>query len=573
MPAPGTHPGHPRRVAAPNGTPDRRDAAPPGRRPGRGEETGRRARPLRSFRRFLCETRAAVGFTAAVIAIMVLGGAALIGDHLWMVGKRDLLQRAADAGAIAATFELRRRPTSESDAQVEAALKPVAERYARFNVLENTAGEIKPEDIEVKLEVDRRAGTVGVSVKADVADTLFAKLLYGYEGPGEITTRAGAERETTKAEVVLAMDMTTSMTQNLAGDWPRAGELSRVAIVRRAAHVLVDILDPGDEESMIAVGVVPWHINVRLDETMRTAWERDGWAVYPDSKTYPRPYRVTGRPTPSAETWPMPAKPETWNGCLDQRSLRGASPPPGLGTALPAAAPFTMAFFPVRRSTSYQCRDLSSDSFSGRFSQWCYHGPTHTETSTQCPGRSCLQEREAPQSLCSDEAWNAFAPILPLRRDMGEVRGAIDALIPVGTATYSTMGLIWGRRLLTHDWRSVWGGKVHPVDPDDESALGVRKAIVLLTDGEDNYDDDLGAASDRSAACTAAKDAEIEIFVVAAMNPSEIGTPLSRGLRDCSSQSDHPDRTYVFLDNHTKEDLEDAFRQIAHQLLVVRRTH
>ena len=326
MPAPGTHLGHPRRVDAPNGTPDRRDAAPPGRRPGRGEETGWRARPRRSFRRFLRETRAAVGITAAAVSIMVLGGAALIGDHLWMVGKRDLLQRAADAGAIAATFELRRRPISESDAQVEAALKSVAERYARFNVLENTAGEIKPEDIEVKLEVDRRAGTVGVSVNADVADTLFAKLLYDYEGPGEITTRAGAERETTKAEVVLAMDMTTSMTQNLAGDWPRAGELSRMAIVRRAAHVLVDILDPGDEESMIAVGVVPWHINVRLDETMRTAWERDGWAVYPDSKTYPRPYRVTGRPTPPAETWPMPAKPETWNGCLDQRSLRGSEP-------------------------------------------------------------------------------------------------------------------------------------------------------------------------------------------------------------------------------------------------------
>ena len=97
---------------------------------------------------------------------------------------------------------------------------------------------------------------------------------------------------------------------------------------------------------------------------------------------------------------------------------------------------------------------------------------------------------------------------------------------------------------------------------------------MLLTDGEDNYSDRDGGASDRSAACTAAKEAGIEIFVVAAMNPASVGTRLSRGLTACSSQSDdHPDRTYTFLRNHTKEALADAFRQIALQLVVVRRTY
>ena len=173
--------------------------------------------------------------------------------------------------------------------------------------------------------------------------------------------------------------------------------------------------------------------------------------------------------------------------------------------------------------------------------------------------------------MCEDDG--DFAPILPLSRDMNEVRRAIDALTPVGSMTYSTMGLIWGWRLLTPDWRDVWGGTLHPVDPDEKKYLGVRKAIVLLTDGEDNYGSALDAAPNRSAACTAAKDAGIEIFVVAAMNPSLIGTGLSRGLTRCSSQDDYPDRTYVFLNNRSKEDLEKAFRQIALQLLVVRRTH
>ena len=321
MPAPGTNPGFPRREDAPNGTSARRDAAS-GRR-----ETGRRGRTPRSLRRFLRETRGAVGYTAAAVAIMVLGGTALIGDHLWMVGKRDLLQSAADAAAIAATFELRRRPSSESDAQVEAALQPLAERYARFNVLGNTAEDLEPGDVGVTLDVDRAAGTVGVSVQADIVDTLFAKWLYDYEGPGEVTTRAGAERETTKTEVVLAMDVTTSMALRLEGGYPGSGELSRMEIVRGAAHVLVDILDPGDQESMIAVGVVPWHINVRLNGTMRAAWERDGWAAYPSSKTYPWPYSVYPHPRPPAETWTMPSKPEGWKGCLDQRSWWGAGRP------------------------------------------------------------------------------------------------------------------------------------------------------------------------------------------------------------------------------------------------------
>ena len=440
------HPGSRLREHAPKATLGTGDAAPPR---GGQEERVRSARVPRSLDGFLRETRAAVGLTAAAVSIMVLGGVALIGDHLWMVGRRDVLQNAADAAAIAATLELRKRPASESDAQLEAALRPVAERYARFNVLGNTAGEIDPKDIEVTLDVDRAAGTVAVSVKADVLDTLFAKWLYGYEPSGEITTRAGAERDTSKAEVVLAIDVTTSMDLNLAGnDYPDvgAGELSRMEIVRRAAHVLVDVLDPGDEEAMIAVGVVPWHIDVRLNQTMRAAWERKGWAVYPRSRTYPRPYSVGGGAGP-AETWTMPSKPEEWKGCLDQRALNGPRPP-GLSVALPSSASFTMAFFPVLNLTSYQCRDLSGDSFSGSFWQRCYHGPTFEQTvpPTPCPAGSgkCYQEPETSQHSCS-----GFAPILPLSGDMDEVRGAIDTLAPIAPQTYSTMGLIWGRRALT----------------------------------------------------------------------------------------------------------------------------
>ena len=561
MPAPETKSRlpRPRGEGTPNEAPARRDAAPGRREAGGGE------RPPRSLGRFLRETRGAAGYMAAAVAIMLVGGTALVGDHQWMVGRRDVLQSAADAASVAATFALRHRSNADSDAEVEAALLPVARRYARFNVVGNTIGEIEPEDVEVALDISRATGTVTVSVTADLARPLFAEALYSYEGPGAITARAGAERDTVATEVVLALDVTVSMAKDLAGNTPGAGELSRMEVVRRAAHTLVDILDPGDGGGAVAIGVVPWHFNVRLNETMRADWESKGWAVYPRSRVYPLPYQIRPGPAPRSEGYLMPPKPEQWNGCLDQRSLTGGTPP-GLGAALPSNTSFTMAFYPVFKDASYQCLDIPGLGVSRWYNyvrQWCYHGPTFPCSSS----KTCLQYRVSAQYGCSDASAQ---PILPLTRDMEGVRDAIDALTPHGVRTYSTMGLVWGRRLLEPTWRDVWGGDVHPVDPDDEP-LGTRKAIVLLTDGEDNHGSNVGAASNRDRACAAAKDAGIEVFVIAAMDPRRIGGRLERGLTRCSSQGDHPDRTYVFLNNTSNDELEEAFRQVAHQLLVVRR--
>ena len=39
--------------------------------------------------------------------------------------------------------------------------------------------------------------------------------------------------------------------------------------------------------------------------------------------------------------------------------------------------------------------------------------------------------------------------------------------------------------MLSHAWNDVWGDREHPVDPHAPANAGSRKAIVLLTDGED----------------------------------------------------------------------------------------
>ena len=87
---------------------------------------------------FLQDARAgATALVAAAVAVMSVGGAALIIDHQWLVGQRDLVKSAADAAAVAATIELARAPATLDDAALETALLATARRYVELNLKGN----------------------------------------------------------------------------------------------------------------------------------------------------------------------------------------------------------------------------------------------------------------------------------------------------------------------------------------------------------------------------------------------------------------------------------------------------
>ena len=263
---------------------------------------------------------------------MTVGGAALITDHVWLVDQRDVLKTAAEAASIAATLEIDRQLAGNpliSDKKLKNKLKPVARRYVLAN-LSHLAPERfrRAEDsLVVKLDLDRRARTVGVTAKADLGGTLFSRnlpLLGSYKGPKRVVASAGVESVSVPVEVVLAIDVSGSMDSDLHKRWSLHN--SRLAIVQSAARDLVAILDPNGH-NRVAVGIVPWSSRVRLDVQSAGKWAEAGWADH------------AGTDPPS----------QAWQGCLDKhRRIYAGTPRVPAPTAaalfeLPENAPFVQA--------------------------------------------------------------------------------------------------------------------------------------------------------------------------------------------------------------------------------------
>ena len=147
---------------------------------------------MKGILEFVRDTRAgATAISAVAVTVMVVGGAALIADHKWLVDQRDVLKAAADAGAIAATLEMNRQIATNpgiSDANVKEAIGLVATRYVELN-LSHLSGERLTRalsTLEVVATPDMDTGTVTVQARADLGGTLLSRhlpLVSNYPGP------------------------------------------------------------------------------------------------------------------------------------------------------------------------------------------------------------------------------------------------------------------------------------------------------------------------------------------------------------------------------------------------------
>ena len=588
-------------VGPPSPAPSRRPPRSGDGRGGAGDRPALADRLLATVRHFVRGARAgATGIAAAAVTVITVAGSAFVADSKWLVDQRDVLKSASDAAGIAATLELSRQLDNNpgiSDADLAAILEPVAQRYVLLNLMHLDADRYAraEQTLVVQVVVNRGQRTVDVAAEADLGGIFMSRVLpFMAESVVSERTRVESliETATNPIEVVLAIDVSDSMANTLdtmyqprrnvewsdaLGKWVSVVEdkPTRMEVVKLAAANLAAILGPS-EEDRIAIGVVPWSNAVRLDAQARDRWERNDWARYPTSRTYGAPYVCNTRPQslcpplpPSTQTVAS-SPPAPWLGCLDEHRTGAV----GTFAALPAAADellwsptqhaFAQNYFAAHYGYSYACIAPSPPDMAF---QLCYMPPISTQTwGNQRPQQPC--EVDPPP------------PIRPLGTDLEQVEQAIEALAPVGTGTYSSLGVLWAQRLLEHSWKDVWEGANHPADSGHRDNANLRKAIVLLTDGVDNYcgladpgceNRDVGVPS--RVACDVAKAAGSEIFVVTAMAPEFVPQDLADRLYACSSQSDNPDGTYVFVDNPTPEALLAAFAEIANQLRTVRRVY
>ena len=528
---------------------------------------------------FLRETRAgATAIAAAAVTMMTLGGAALIVDHVWLMHQRDLLKSAADAAAVAATLALQNIYGTVSDDDAATRLQPVADRYVRINLAANLTESSRTkmqETLDVKVVVDQSLGSIEVTANADLGGTLLSKWLLAYAGPDKTRADAGVEGSLGATEIVLAIDTTGSMDYSLDGS-TRGGSGTRMNIVKNAAVDLVDVLE-SFPNSVVAVGIVPWTWRVRLGASTSARWETNGWAVYPTERSYPHPTRGppgSDRYLPEMQSLPaksrLPNACRAWLGCPDMRLENDR---PSFSDTHPSVEPFVMNYYTDRTTSpdgqyvSYQCQDYTraESEDQGGEEPLCYDLDSAPSGQRLCSGgdiRAGGPWRVHPQDDCHHSST-----ITPLSSNLTAVRSAIRRLDAGGASTYSSAGIAWGTHLLNSAWRDAWGDAVHPMD----RTTGVQKVLVLLTDGQDNSRGD--AFRHRRAGCTAAKNAGIIVFTIAAMHPDDVGTSFASELRTCSSETEDPDGTYVFVNNSTPERLREAFADIVRQMVRLRRTH
>lgn len=191
-----------------------------------------------------------------------------------------------------------------------------------------------------------------------------------------------------------------------------------------------------------------------------------------------------------------------------------------------------------------------------------------------------------PPVVFDNSGPNWFCPIneiTPLTDQRATVDDAIDALdARSGGGTQTSVGLVWGWRTISPNWRGLWAGPTPNDRPLDYDEPNMAKAVVFMTDGIADMgwektaygflsDGRLGTTiesvaeaeinSRLSTICEAMKTEGIQVFSVmfAVTDPTVEAT-----YRDCASAPDH------FFNSPTGEELETAFRQIGRRLASLR---
>ncbi|WP_169738471.1 TadE/TadG family type IV pilus assembly protein [Afifella pfennigii] len=483
----------------------------------------------------------------ALLPLIGLASVALIGTVGLAIdiGRAQLvhakLLNAADAGGLAAGAKL-----NSSSVQDD------VDTYVRANF---PTGYASSQVTSVTATVNASETTINVSAVAQMPTTFMQ--LFGID---TLDVRATSEitRETGGLEVVMVLDNTGSMRGY------------KLTALKSAANELVDILFGDDSPDHLYMGLVPFAQTVNIGSGKKS-WLNvdvtDQSAIdYAQSEGY------------------------EWNGCVEARTLSGRD--------VTDDPPSTESFSP------FYWRD--PDDLSSGYSDQSYNNWASTEATghyeRQCTlyfwGRCWRYENvwveDGEERTYNTPFSDTFGPnksclqaVTPLTASKSAISNAIDAMkVESDWYTHIPMGAVWGWRMLSPNWRGLWGGEMDtnnlPLDYNNDL---MDKAAIIMTDGDNTMPgrmaDDvwtytaygtlpegrLGTTNGNAAegemddrleeVCTSMKNVGIIVYTIAFGNP---GNSTKAMMRRCASQND------FFFDSPSSADLSEAFREIGDSL-------
>lgn len=225
-------------------------------------------------------------------------------------------------------------------------------------------------------------------------------------------------------ELALVLDTTGSMSS------------TQMTWLRDSANALVNILfGPDDELDTLWISVVPYTSTVNIGGD-RTAWLS---------------------PADGVRTGASDFGPTSWKGCVMARDPtlgRDKSDDP------PTVAPFTSFLYP-----------------DGVDNDWILEDGSYSLNTARSAGNT----GRGPNLGCG-------IPVTPLTNTKSVVKAAIDALQPWSRGgTASNLGMVWGWRTISPRWRGAWGGTTPDSQPLDYGDPLMDKAVVLMTDGLNQF--------------------------------------------------------------------------------------
>lgn len=396
----------------------------------------------RLFKRFAKNRRGAVIILVALNFLVMAGTTGAAIDTARAFYLRSEVMSALDAAALAGGATV---SSTSFNATVN--------KYFRANFPE---GHLDAQVGDISIETDAYREKVNLSVNANLGGTLMKVV-----GKGDSFTHAESEVtiERTGLEVALVLDNTGSMGA------------ANMTAMRTAANDMMNILY-GNRNTVdnLYVALVPYVSMVNIGNT------RASWTTGVTAANY---------------------SPTTWRGCVAARANENTDDTPAVGgfwtpflwpsstdnpwTCTGANAPFT------------NCRNEMTLS---RHRSTC--GATTGRWSTT--GATNINENQCAENTGTGPNLGCGPAITPLIQSKASIQAAIANMNYWSRGgTNSQVGLAWGWRVLSPKWRGMWGGATPATLPLNYHTPLMAKAVVIMTDGNNDWYDYDASNSDNYA--------------------------------------------------------------------------